>query len=69
MGTIEANGADSRNPASSGHFLYEASRWLATQLRTEPVEMPDGHAPYLRRPEEFVDTLRPLLHALAVTTG
>lgn len=57
-------GADNRDPAAAGHWRYEASRWLAAQLGTTLVEMPDAHMPYFTRPEAFAAQLRPLLGTL-----
>jgi pimeloyl-ACP methyl ester carboxylesterase len=57
-------GADNRDPAAAGHWRYEASQWLAAQLGTSLVEMPDAHMPYFTRPEVFAAQLRPLLGKL-----
>lgn len=57
-------GADNRDPAAVGHWRYEASQWLAAQLGTTLVEMPDAHMPYFTQPEVFAEQLRPLLGKL-----
>jgi pimeloyl-ACP methyl ester carboxylesterase len=57
-------GSDNPDPAAAGHWRYEVSQWLAAQLRTSLVEMPDAHMPYFTRPEVFAAQLRPLLGKL-----
>lgn len=57
-------GIDNRDPAAAGHWRYEASQWLAAQLGTTFVEMPDAHIPYFTRPAVFAEQLRPLLGKL-----
>jgi pimeloyl-ACP methyl ester carboxylesterase len=54
-----------RDPASPGHFLYEAASWLARQADTHLVEFPGGHAPYFTDPDSVAKHLRPLLRELA----
>lgn len=57
-------GAGNRDPAAGGHWRYEAAQWLAAQLGTTLVEMPDAHMPYLTRPAVFAAQLRTLLGKL-----
>ena len=45
-------------------YLYCASRWLATQLRTELHMFPGGHVGYANHPKEFATALLPLLEKL-----
>jgi pimeloyl-ACP methyl ester carboxylesterase len=61
---VVAAGTDNRDPAAGGHFRYEAARWLAAQLDTALVEVPDAHMPYLTRPRAFAEALHPLLDKL-----
>lgn len=42
-------------------FLVETSRWLAAALNVPLGTLPGGHAPYLDRPIEMAEALRPLL--------
>ena len=51
--------AHTNNPMLRGG--YEAARWLANQLHSKLYELSGAHAPYLDRPEQFVEELRPLL--------
>jgi hypothetical protein len=53
-----------RDPASPGHFLYQAAAWLAHQAGTDLVEFPGGHAPYFTDPAALAEHLRPLLQDL-----
>lgn len=53
-------GADNR-----GVYYYEAARWVADRLGTELKEMPGAHAPYLDRPQEMVNAIRPFLRQLS----
>jgi pimeloyl-ACP methyl ester carboxylesterase len=41
--------------------LFCASRWLATQLRTDLLMLPGGHVGYADQPKEFATALLPLL--------
>jgi pimeloyl-ACP methyl ester carboxylesterase len=45
--------------------LVEASRWLAARLNVELETLPGAHMPYFDRPEEMVETIRPLLRELS----
>jgi pimeloyl-ACP methyl ester carboxylesterase len=51
--------ANTNNPMLRGG--YEAAKWLANQLHSKLHELSGAHAPYLDRPEQFVEELRPLL--------
>src|SRR4030043_265543 len=42
-------------------YLFCASRWLATQLRTDLHMLPGGHVGYADQPKEFATALLPLL--------
>jgi pimeloyl-ACP methyl ester carboxylesterase len=42
-------------------YLFCASRWLATQLRTDLHMFPGGHVGYVSHPKEFAKSLLPLL--------
>ena len=42
-------------------YLFCASRWLATQLRTDLHMIPGGHVGFATRPREFASALLPLL--------
>jgi len=42
-----------------------AAEWLASQLKTEPVVAPGAHLAYCKRPEEFAETLRPVIKRVA----
>ncbi|MGW2562324.1 alpha/beta fold hydrolase [Streptomyces sp. NPDC001514] len=66
---LVAAGADNRDPAAPYHHGYEESKWLAAHMRTELIELPGAHAPYLTHPVELTDALRPLLRALSSNTG
>ncbi|MFD7446416.1 alpha/beta fold hydrolase [Streptomyces sp. NPDC059909] len=66
---IVAAGAGNRDPAAPYHHGYEESQWLATHMRTDLIELPGAHAPYLTHPTELTDALRPLLRALSPNTG
>ncbi len=43
----------------------EPAGWLAAQLGVELESLPGGHTPYLDRPEEMAETLRPLLREMS----
>jgi len=45
-------------------YLFCASRWLATQLRTDLYMFPGGHVGYVDRPKEFAAALLPFLEKL-----
>ena len=45
-------------------YFGEASRWLATRLDVGLETLPGGHSPYIDRPEETAQALRPLLRQL-----
>ena len=45
-------------------YLYCASRWLATQLRTDLHMFPGGHVGYAYQPKEFAAALLPFLEKL-----
>jgi pimeloyl-ACP methyl ester carboxylesterase len=45
-------------------YLFRASSWLATQLRTDLHMLPGGHVGYADRPNEFATALLPLLEKL-----
>jgi pimeloyl-ACP methyl ester carboxylesterase len=53
-------GADNR-----GVYYYEAAKWVADRLGTDLKEMPGGHAPYLDRPREMVNAIRPFLRRVS----
>lgn len=44
-----------------GAYYHEASRWVAEQLGTELHEIPGAHTPYLDRPGEMAEEIRPFL--------
>lgn len=46
-------------------YFGEASRWLATRLDAGLETLPGGHSPYIDRPEETAQALRPLLRQLS----
>jgi len=45
-------------------YLFLASRWLATQLKTDLHMFPGGHVGYVDQPREFASALLPLLGKL-----
>ncbi len=45
-------------------FLLETSRWLAGALGIQTETLPGGHAPYLDRPAQVAETLRPFLRQM-----
>jgi pimeloyl-ACP methyl ester carboxylesterase len=52
----------------SAPFFGEAARWLADRLNVENVELerlPGGHTCHFDRPDEMVETIRPLLRELS----
>ena len=51
---------------STNSFPYfgETVRWLAERLDAEVNELPGGHAPYLDRPEDVAEAIRPFLSQL-----
>lgn len=61
---VVAAGTDNRDPAAGGHFRYETARWLAAQLDTTLIEIPDAHMPYFTRPRAFAEALHLLLDKL-----
>ena len=46
-------------------YFGEASRWLASRLNVELETLPGGHSPYIDRPEDMAQALRPLLRQLS----
>ncbi len=46
-------------------YFGEASQWLATRLNVELETLPGGHSPYIDRPEDTTQALRPLLRQLS----
>jgi pimeloyl-ACP methyl ester carboxylesterase len=61
---VVASGVDNRDPAASGHWFYEASRWLASQLGATFIETPGGHAPQATHARALAEVLRPILRKL-----
>ena len=61
---VEHRGAD----GGAGDYHYEATRWVAEHLRTNLIELPGAHAPYLDRPQELADALRPMLRQVSKAT-
>ena len=53
-------GADNR-----GVYYHEAAGWVAKQLGTDLQEISGGHAPYLDRPREMVEEIRPFLEQVS----
>jgi len=53
-------GADNR-----GVYYYEAAKWVADRLGAALKEMPGAHAPYLDRPQEMVNAIRPFLRQVS----
>jgi pimeloyl-ACP methyl ester carboxylesterase len=49
----------------SAPFFGEAARWLADRLNVELERLPGAHTPYLDRPKEMTETIRPLLRELS----
>jgi len=49
----------------SAPFFAETARWLAERLGVESEMLPGGHTPYFDRPQQMVETLRPLLRELS----
>ena len=45
-------------------YFGEASQWLVTRLNVELETLPGGHSPYIDRPEDMTQALRPLLRRL-----
>src|SRR5215208_7326250 len=45
----------------SAPFFAETARWLADRMNVELERLPGGHTPYFVRPDEMVETIRPLL--------
>lgn len=62
---VVSAGEENRDASSSGHYLYEASDWLAKVRGAELEEVPGAHAPYFTQPKEFAETLRPILRNLS----
>ncbi len=50
---------------ASPELFADTSRWLATRLGVEPQILPGGHAPYLDRPKQMVEAIRPFLRQTA----
>jgi pimeloyl-ACP methyl ester carboxylesterase len=46
-------------------YYYEATEWVAKQLRTELQEIPGGHTPYFDRPDDLATAIRPFLRAVS----
>ncbi len=57
--TAGKDNANTNNPMLRGG--YEAAKWLANQLHSNLYELSGAHAPYLDRPDQFADELKPLL--------
>lgn len=53
-------GADNR-----GVYYHEASEWVAKQLGTDLQEISGRHAPYLDRPSEMPEAIRPFLRQVS----
>ena len=51
-------GADNRDPASPGHWFWEASQWFADGLGVPVVVAPGAHVPQASHPRELVATVR-----------
>ena len=50
-------GADSADPQSPTHMVFDAGRWLADLWGVQVRTAPGGHAPSLSHPREFADTI------------
>jgi pimeloyl-ACP methyl ester carboxylesterase len=46
-------------------YYHEAAAWVAQQLGTELREIPGAHTPYLDRPLETAEALRPILQGFS----
>jgi pimeloyl-ACP methyl ester carboxylesterase len=62
---VAAAGEENRDASSEGHYLYEATEWLAAHLGKQLVVAPGAHVPYLLDPAGFVEWIRPILRELA----
>jgi pimeloyl-ACP methyl ester carboxylesterase len=51
--------------SESPPHLVEVSRWLAAHLKVELETLPGGHTPYLDRPEEMAEAIRPFLRQVS----
>ena len=60
-------GADNRDPASPGHWFWEASQWFADGLGVPVVVAPGAHVPQASHPRELVATIRPTSSRLAAS--
>ena len=49
---------------SRGVYYHEAAMWVAGLLGVPLREVPGAHVPYMDRPGELVDALRPLFHEI-----
>jgi hypothetical protein len=54
------------SPDRPDHLRYQVdtTAWVAEALRTEVIEIPGWHVPYLSHTQGFVSALRPLLRKL-----
>jgi pimeloyl-ACP methyl ester carboxylesterase len=50
-------------------YFGEASQWLATRLNVELETLPGGHSPYIDRPDDMAQALRPFLRHLSRQPG
>lgn len=48
-------------------FFHEASGWLADRLGIEVMQTPGSHTPFLDRPDQLVETVRPVLGGFSQT--
>jgi pimeloyl-ACP methyl ester carboxylesterase len=67
MPCVAAAGSENRDPATTHHWLYEASQWLADGLRAPFVETPGAHVPQATHPHALAETLRPMLRKLVAS--
>lgn len=64
---VVASGIDNRDPSSTHHWFYEASKWLADALHAPLVETPGAHVPQATHARPLAETLRPILGKLAAS--
>jgi pimeloyl-ACP methyl ester carboxylesterase len=57
---LVAAGIDNR-----GVYYHEAAGWVAKQFGADLAEFPGGHTPYLDRPGEMAEAIRPFLRRVS----
>lgn len=58
---VVAAGVDNRDREAIHHWMYEASRWLASELGASFIETPGAHVPQFTHPQALAEILRPLI--------